>query len=117
MINYWRRRGLLREGRDWLERALGWGEPSASAERARVLGGIGWLAHFQGDLDRAETALGEAIAMAATVGARVTEARAWNAMALVQLDRGRSDGAAARWTGRSRSSENWNQAWSPAPCT
>jgi tetratricopeptide (TPR) repeat protein len=95
MINYWRARGLLREGRDWLERALAWDEPTPSAERARVLGGIGWLAQFQGDLDRAETALGEAVEMAAAVGARTTEARAWNALAFVQLDRGHYDEAAA----------------------
>jgi non-specific serine/threonine protein kinase len=59
-----------------------------------VLGGIGWLAHFQGDLDRAEAALNEAVAMAAAVGARMTEARARNALALVLLDRGRHDEAA-----------------------
>jgi predicted ATPase/DNA-binding CsgD family transcriptional regulator len=107
MINYWRARGLLREGRDWLERALKWreappstgggpgGEPTPSAERARVLGGIGWLAQFQGDLDRAETALGEAVAMAVAVGARMTEARARNALAMKLLHQGSHAEAAA----------------------
>ena len=95
MINYWRARGLLREGRDWLERALGWGEPAPSPERARVLGGIGWLAQFQGDLDRAEAALGEALNMAVAVGARTTEARTWNALGLMHLHRGHYDEAAA----------------------
>ncbi|HEX6736763.1 MAG TPA: LuxR C-terminal-related transcriptional regulator, partial [Vicinamibacteria bacterium] len=94
MINYWRARGLLREGRDWLERALSWGTPTPSAERARVLGGIGWLAQIQGDLDRAETALGEAISMAEAVGARMTEAKARNALASQLLHQGRQAEAA-----------------------
>ena len=87
--------GYLREGRDWLERALGWGEPTPSAERARVLGGIGWLAQFQGDLDRAEAALGEALAWRSRSGRGRRRRRAWNALALVHLDRGHYDEAAA----------------------
>jgi predicted ATPase/DNA-binding CsgD family transcriptional regulator len=93
MINYWRARGLLCEGRDWLERALDWGTSAPSAERARALGGIGWLAQFQGDLDRAETALCESVGMAVEIGARMTEARASNALAMVLLQRGRHDEA------------------------
>ena len=44
-----------------MERARGWGESSASGERARVLHGLGWLAIYQGDLDRAEGASEEGL--------------------------------------------------------
>ena len=96
MINYWIVRGHLREGRGWLERALGWGSPTPSAERARALSGLGWLARFQGDSDRAEAAFGEALRIAVAVGARMTTARALTGLALVHLDRGRYEEAAAR---------------------
>jgi predicted ATPase/DNA-binding CsgD family transcriptional regulator len=99
MVSHWIVRGHLREGRGWLERALEWGAPVPSAVRARVLGGIGWLAQYQGDLDRAEAALHEGLAMAVAVGARLTEARAQNALAFVHLHRGRHAEAAAAMDG------------------
>jgi non-specific serine/threonine protein kinase len=95
MINYWRARGLLREGRDWLERALGWGGAAPSAERARALGGVAWFARLQGDLDRADAALAEALDVAVTTGARMTEARARNTLAVESLHRSRFAQAAA----------------------
>ena len=51
-----------------LERALGWGSPTATPERARALSGLGWLSRFQGDSDRAEAAFGEALRTAAAAG-------------------------------------------------
>ncbi len=103
MINFWAVRGHLREGQGWLERALRWGAPSTeragsrpSAERAKALVGLGWLARFQGDSDRAEPAFGEALRVASEVGARMTAARALSGLALVDLDRGRYAEAAAR---------------------
>ena len=106
MINFWAVRGHLREGQGWLERALqwgetplrggGWGEPTPSAERAKALVGLGWLARFQGDSDRAEPAFGEALRVASEVGAGMTTAGALTGLALVDLDRGRYAEAAAR---------------------
>ena len=96
MINFWAVRGHLREGQGWLERALQWGEPVPSAERARALGGLGWLTLFQGELDRAEPAFGEALRAAAAAGARLTTASALSGLALVDLDRGRYAEATAR---------------------
>ena len=108
MINFWAVRGHLREGQGWLERALRWGEtppsaggglggePAPSAERAKALVGLGWLARFQGDSDRAEPAFGEALRVASEVGAGMTAAGALSGLALVDLDRGRHAEAAAR---------------------
>ena len=66
--SYWTVRGHLREGQGWLERALGWGSPTATPERARALSGLGWLSRFQGDSDRAEAAFREALRTAAAAG-------------------------------------------------
>ena len=68
MAPYWVGRGHLREGQGWLERALGWSASGPSAERARALFWLGWLARFQGDSDRAEAAFGEALRTAARRG-------------------------------------------------
>ena len=73
-----------------------WRGASPSAERARALSGLGWLARFQGDSDRAEAAFGEALRTAAAAGARLTTASALSGLALVDLDRGRYEEAAAR---------------------
>jgi non-specific serine/threonine protein kinase len=96
MNNYWVVCGHLREGQAWLERALGWGEPAPSAERALMLGGIGRLAQLQGDLDRAEAALAEGGRVAVAVGARMTEATVRHSLALGHLNRGNYEAAAAR---------------------
>jgi non-specific serine/threonine protein kinase len=96
LFNYWLARGHLREGIGWLERALGWDPTAPSAERARALGGLGWLALFQGDSDRAEAAFGEALCAAVAVRAPLTEAMALTGLALVHLNRGHYEAAAAR---------------------
>ena len=94
--SYWTVRGHLREGQGWLERALGWGSPAATPERARALSGLGWLCRFQGDSDRAEAAFREALRTAAAAGSRLTTASALTGLAMVDLDRGRYEEAAAR---------------------
>ena len=96
MINFWVVRGHLREGQGWLERTLVWGKAAPSAERALVLGGIGRLAQFQGDLDRAEATLDEGIRVAFAVGARMAGAMARHSLALVHLNRGRYEAAATQ---------------------
>jgi non-specific serine/threonine protein kinase len=83
MTNYWVVRGHLREGRHWLERALGWDTPTASAERAWALVGLSWLIRLQGDLDRAEAVATEALRVAVAAGARMTAARVRHALAAV----------------------------------
>ena len=123
MINYWVVRGHLREGRGWLERALGWGESpnrgeTPSAERAWALIGLGWLVRLQGDLDRAEEAATEALRVAIAAGARMTEARARHGLAAVHQDRGRYEAGGSRcWTRRWPTTGSWSRRWSPGPNT
>ena len=110
-------RGHLREGRGWLERALGWGAPTPSPERARALSGLGWLARFQGDSDRAEAAFGEALRTAAAAGARLTRRGrcpgwpwwTWTGAATRRRRRG--------WTRRWRCTSSWSRRWSAGPST
>jgi predicted ATPase/DNA-binding CsgD family transcriptional regulator len=59
---FWYWRGHYGEGRGWLDKALAKGGPGAeSAARAKALHAVGWLAHDQGDMSRAETAAEEGI--------------------------------------------------------
>jgi predicted ATPase/DNA-binding CsgD family transcriptional regulator len=56
MQPFWAQRGHYGEGRGWLEAALAMdGETSVSA-RVKALSGVGWLALWQGDIDRASAA-------------------------------------------------------------
>jgi tetratricopeptide (TPR) repeat protein len=50
---FWYARGHYGEGRGWLEQALAMGGQARAATRARALDALGWLAHDQGDMDRA----------------------------------------------------------------
>jgi predicted ATPase/class 3 adenylate cyclase len=54
---FWSVRGHYSEGRHWLEEALTESGRGSIESRATVLAGIGELASYQGDLDRAEEAL------------------------------------------------------------
>ncbi|MGH2549507.1 MAG: tetratricopeptide repeat protein [Thermomicrobiales bacterium] len=88
MINYWVVRAHYREGRNWLERSLTWGEPKSSGERARAMVGIAWIATLQGDYDEAEVAVEQSLRMSRAVGARIVEATALHAAGLLNLHRG-----------------------------
>jgi non-specific serine/threonine protein kinase len=96
MINYWVVRDHYHEGRSWLERALGWGEPTPSPARARALVGVAWMATVQGEFDDADAALPDALRIAVAVGDRLTEATARDAYSLLALHRGQFD-VAATW--------------------
>lgn len=91
MINYWVVRAHYREGRSWLERSLTWGAPTPSAERARALVGIAWIATLQGDFAAAEVAVEQSLAMSRDANARMVEATALHAAGLLNLYRGDYD--------------------------
>ena len=93
-LNYWVVRGHFREGLGRLERALGQRESTPTPARARALVGVGWLATLQGGFDRAESSLTEALRLAVAVEDRMTEATVRDALALLELHRGRYDQAA-----------------------
>src|SRR5207249_3925660 len=58
---FWCQHGHFVEGRQWLERALG--ERATPAVRARMLGGAGALAYYQGDFGRASAYLEASLAL------------------------------------------------------
>jgi predicted ATPase/DNA-binding SARP family transcriptional activator len=71
---FWLARGLLAEGRDWLERALAQPVPDQPA-RAGLLRLLGTVLYDAGDLTRAQAALREGLEVAAAVGAPALQAR------------------------------------------
>jgi tetratricopeptide (TPR) repeat protein len=67
---FWFARGYYDEGRSWLEQAL-LEERASTAARAKGLDAVGWLAHEQGDIDRAAAAAEKGLQLS-------TEARVGN---------------------------------------
>jgi tetratricopeptide (TPR) repeat protein len=71
---FWLARGLLQEGRDWLERALA-RCPADEELRADLLRLLGTVLYETGDLNSAEAVLSEGATVAAATGARAVQAR------------------------------------------
>jgi predicted ATPase len=89
--HFWHYWGTMREGRRWLEEMLRLPGPSMSERRAGALTGLGNVVYWQGDMDRAETLYGEALAIHRELGdesriAGTLHDLAWTAVA-------RGDGA------------------------
>jgi predicted ATPase/transcriptional regulator with XRE-family HTH domain len=77
---FWLGRGLLQEGRDWIERALSQ-RPAQASLQAGLLRHLGAILYESGDLDHAEAALAEGARVTAAAGlpaagARITVLRA-----------------------------------------
>lgn len=66
--DFWKLRGHLAEGRDWLERALAASRDTPPAVRARALRGAGDLAAGQGDVVRARQYLERSLVLAEELG-------------------------------------------------
>jgi len=62
---FWEKHGHYREGRRWLEKALGKDGGASGAARAKALEGFGWLGYGTGETDRA--------AVAAAVGLELSD--------------------------------------------
>jgi non-specific serine/threonine protein kinase len=65
---FWFLRSHFTEGRDWLERALGWSAGTRTAERVRVLNGAASIAVWQGDWPHVEVWCEESLAIAREIG-------------------------------------------------
>ena len=72
--DFWLGRGLLQEGRDWLDRALAQ-RPADLRLRADLLRLLGAVLFEGGDLDGADTVLSEGSEVAAAAGAPAVQAR------------------------------------------
>ena len=71
---FWLGRGLVQEGRDWLDRALA-RRPADPRLRADLLRLLGAVLFEGGDLDRADTVLSDGLEVAAAAGAPAVQAR------------------------------------------
>jgi len=60
---FWYKRGYLGEGRLWLERELAAGSVSPALQRAKAFDEAGWMALYQGDLERSAELLREGLAL------------------------------------------------------
>jgi predicted ATPase/DNA-binding SARP family transcriptional activator len=90
LADFWLARGMLAEGRDWLERALA--QPLTDQPlRAGLLRLLGATVFESGDLDRAEAVLAEGSAAAATACASALQARIGVLLADIRNMRGRSN--------------------------
>jgi DNA-binding CsgD family transcriptional regulator/tetratricopeptide (TPR) repeat protein len=65
---FWHRHGHLSEGLRWLEEGLARGGEASAIARAKALGGIGWLAGGQGDLDRMRESATEGLRLSSESG-------------------------------------------------
>jgi predicted ATPase/DNA-binding SARP family transcriptional activator len=73
LSTFWSENGHWTEGNTWLERALA-AEPAPSLVRAEALANLGENAGYLGDIDRAESALQEGLALARQIGATAVTA-------------------------------------------
>ena len=65
---FWARLGNYSEGRRWLEAALAKDDRASAAVRAKGLNAVGWLAQWQGDIQRASAAAEEGLRLSPQVG-------------------------------------------------
>ncbi|HET6884716.1 MAG TPA: BTAD domain-containing putative transcriptional regulator, partial [Rubrobacteraceae bacterium] len=75
---FWLAEGYLSEGREWLDAILAGGEQGP--ERARALEGLGWLAQYQGDIERAAAAYREMLKLSRELDDRGNVATALNSL-------------------------------------
>ncbi len=65
---FWTRRGHYGEGRRWLEDVLEKQGPASAVARAEAQNAIGWLAQWQGDIERASNAAEEGLLLCKRAG-------------------------------------------------
>jgi tetratricopeptide (TPR) repeat protein len=85
---YWAMRGLLNEGRRWLEAALANVDAAPVGPHFWVLIGAGGIARSQGDLERAEVLTAEGLTIARAAGKRWLQAAATHNLSNIAFDRG-----------------------------
>jgi predicted ATPase/DNA-binding SARP family transcriptional activator/DNA-binding CsgD family transcriptional regulator len=65
---FWAKRGHYKEGRRWLEATLAKDAQVPEVVRANALRGVGWLALWQADIDRAASAAEEGLPLSSPTG-------------------------------------------------
>jgi predicted ATPase/DNA-binding CsgD family transcriptional regulator len=99
MSDYWMLRGHLREGQQWINRALARAGGVPSSTHAGALASAGWISIFRGEVGAAETPLTAAVEMAREVADQWVEAASSMGLAMVHLDREDVRGAVG-WSAR-----------------
>jgi predicted ATPase/class 3 adenylate cyclase/Tfp pilus assembly protein PilF len=77
---FWARRGHYGEGCRWLEAVLAKHGPASAVARAKALNAMGWLAQWQGDIERASNAAEEGLQLSIEEG---IETRVTNSLRLL----------------------------------
>ena len=90
---FWSVRGYLSEGTKWLERVLAEGDPAASPARVKALEGMGWLAQFQGEYQRASAIYEEMLELSRGLGDKGIMATALNSLGTVAAQQGDNERA------------------------
>jgi predicted ATPase/DNA-binding SARP family transcriptional activator/DNA-binding CsgD family transcriptional regulator len=88
---FWLAEGYLSEGRKWLDTILAGGEQGP--ERARALEGLGWLAQYQGDIERAKAAYSEMLKLSRELDDRGNVATALNSLGTLAVSTGDNERA------------------------
>jgi predicted ATPase/DNA-binding CsgD family transcriptional regulator len=98
LSSFWWFAGHLREGRDWLDRALALDVDVPAAVRAHALEGAGFLAHAQGDQEHAVALLEQSLFLFRSIGDRRGTADALYSLGVEAEDAGDDDRAAVLLT-------------------
>jgi predicted ATPase/DNA-binding SARP family transcriptional activator/DNA-binding CsgD family transcriptional regulator len=88
---FWLAKGYLSEGRRWLEAILVGGEQVP--ERVRALEGMGWLAQYQGDIERAQAAYMEMLQLSRKLEDSGNVATALNSLGTLAVSTGDNERA------------------------
>lgn len=91
----WFAQGYLSEGVRWMEQVLASGERAASPVRVKALEGMGWLAQYQGDFERAEATYEEMLKLSRELGDMGNVATALNSLGTVAAQQGEHERATA----------------------
>ena len=82
---FWKTRGYLREGQEWLRRALDSTPDASPALRARALYGLGMLAIMRGDVALARAGVEESLSLARAGRFRRAEAQGLNLLGFISI--------------------------------
>jgi non-specific serine/threonine protein kinase len=96
LVRFWSTRGLMTEGRHWLDTALARGDDTADPVLTKALFAAGYAALGQGDYEQAQPFFEKSLALAEARGDQRVEAACLAQLGWLLMTRGEADEAAAR---------------------
>jgi non-specific serine/threonine protein kinase len=109
--HFWAEQGHYREGRAWLERALGHAGPEAAADRAKALVTLGQIQLYQGAFPAAEAQQAEGLVACRQHGEAFYEATALLNLGALATARGDHERSTALLEDALRAAENIPNPW------